>query len=197
MDTAHRQAQVRATFPELGRLQDPELQEKIVDIWVKLWEEGGWALLDECPFFSKIPRFSLVAHVRHVTANAISLAESLREYCGVESDMDTVIALGLLHDVSKLVEYERQEDGFAKSVIGQTLPHGHVGAEEARRAGLSDRIVHAIVMHPYHPPHIHVKPRYVEQLIIHYADLSSADPLLFSQGLETHLEFRRFFSMGG
>ena len=46
------------------------------------------------------------------------------------------------------------------------------------------------------PPHVHVRPQYVEFVILSWADLGSVDPIFFLDGLPTHLEIgKRFFEL--
>jgi hypothetical protein len=123
------------------------------------------------------------------------MAETLEEDFDVVVDMDRLLAICLLHDVSKLVEHGEDDGEGVKSAIGRTFPHAALGAVEAQRAGVPDLICRSIVLHPYHPPHTFLTPTSVEHVIAHWSDLGTADPLFLLRELPTHMEQRRLFEV--
>ena len=61
----------------------------------------------------------LVPHVRDVTVCAADIAETLAERRGADVSLDTVVAGALVHDVSKLHEF----DGMDETAVGDLLGH--------------------------------------------------------------------------
>jgi hypothetical protein len=184
-------------FPHVLQIDDSDLREKVVAVWSRQWRKSSWDELDGCPFMPGLevgPRFSLVKHTNSVTKNALRMAETLAEDFDVTVDMDRLLAICLLHDVSKILEYEDGGEGVSVfSAIGETFPHATLGGVEARDAGIDDLICKTIVLHPYHPPHTFLKPTCVEHCLQHWSDLGTADALFFLDGKPTHMEKRRLF----
>jgi hypothetical protein len=184
-------------FPHIEQIGDGVLRDQVVTVWVRQWRRSSWDDPEACPFMPGLevgPRFSLVKHTNSVVKNALRMAETLEEDFEVVVDMDRLLAICLLHDVSKILEYE--DDGQGESVlssIGQTFPHAMLGGVEAHDAGIPDLICKTIVVHPYHPPHTYLKPTCVEHCLQHWSDLGTADALFWLDGKPTHMEKRREF----
>jgi 23S rRNA maturation-related 3'-5' exoribonuclease YhaM len=96
--------------------------------------------------------------------------------------MDFLIISAVLHDVSKLLEYEQRDGKEVLSRTGELYPHGFHGARMAFEAGLPEEIVHIIATHAPTSSEI---PKVAEGLILHYCDLIDADLNRFRVG--THM----------
>ena len=120
-------------IPEIGKIKDEQLKQKVAAVWADAIELGGWEArdLDAIPFTLLIPdcRFSLLHHTRAVTRTALSIAENLIESYGdaVPIDMDILLAGSVLHDVGKALEYVREGDAVVKSRDGKLLRHPFSG----------------------------------------------------------------------
>jgi putative nucleotidyltransferase with HDIG domain len=183
-------------FPHTEQIADAELREQVVTVWVRQWRRSSWADLEDCPFMPGLvvgPKFSIVKHTNSVVKNALRMAETLEEDFEVVVDMDRLLAICLLHDVSKVVEYEDGDGTSVMSALGNTFPHAMLGAVEAHEAGVPDLICKTIVLHPFHPPHTFLKPTCVEHVLQHWSDLGTADALFFLDNKPTHMEKRRMF----
>ncbi len=142
------------------------------------------------------PKWSLIKHINSVATNAETMVHSLHRDFGHQARLEMVITLALLHDVSKVIEYEPAGDRTVRSELGNTFLHAIWSGVESYNAGIDPEIVKIIVLHPHHPPHTHVRPVNVEHLILHYAELGTADPVFFMNKQATHMEFeRRFFQV--
>ena len=86
---------------------------------------------------------TLVDHVRDVTTIAVDVVETLTDRRGTDISMDTVLAGALVHDVSKLYEY----DGFADTEVERLLGHPHYGVHVTAAAGLPVDIQHVVLAH--------------------------------------------------
>ena len=167
-------------FPELDLIKDPQLREKVLDVWEEAMQRAGWTVqdLDEIPFTLLIPdtKVNLVQHTRAVTRVALESARVLQEQYGdvYEIDFDALVAGGLLHDVGKLLEYRREGGSFVKSDTGRLLRHPFSGAGLATKHGLSDKIVHIIATHAKEGDGGYRCP---ESVIVHHADFMNFEPL--------------------
>lgn len=174
--TGSRRGHVETTFPELAEIGDEELRERTVDAWVLAMEENGVEDLSTVPWRPPeqerlgLGEEPLVDHVREVAAGGFALAELLEERRGAEVDTDTVVAGGLIHDVSKLYEFR----GFEETAIGDLLGHPYYGVYVAGSVGLPPELV-AITVN--HTPVTNVEPATIEAALVAQADYASASAI--------------------
>ena len=167
-------------LPEFQLIQDEELREKSQRVWVEAVKESGWSIEDlgEMPFTLLIPqtRVNLIEHTRAVTRCAAEVGEVMREEYGdrIELNRDFLISGAILHDVGKLFEYERNDDGFVKSRAGRLLRHPISGAAFAARFGIPDEILHIIAAHSKEGDGAR---RTVEAVIVNHADFINFESL--------------------
>ncbi len=113
-----------------------------------------------------------------VTRGAIGLAEAqMASYAAMpyEIDMDRLIAGGLVHDIGKILEMDRDADGsYSKSRSGRCARHPISGAILAAKAGMPDEIVNIIACHAEEGQG---RPQVVETVLIHQADFAAFNPL--------------------
>ena len=109
---------------QLNGIGNPDLRRKTIAVWVEGCRRGGWetvADLKTMPFtlLTETHGISTVEHTIAVTEGAVGLAEAQRKaYARMPYavDMDRLVAGGLLHDVGKLMEAEKDgRGGFRKS----------------------------------------------------------------------------------
>lgn len=187
---------IRAELPEIDLLTDSAMQDAVVRVWAELLEESGYDRIGDCPAFPGISakRYDLARHTRHSVRNCIHLADTLKEFWDIDCNRDILLAASLCHDVSKLNEYEG-EMGTATD-IGRSMLHAQLGGVRCRDVGLPPEVVYIVSYHPFHPPHIHLKPKSLEFVILACAEHGGADPVFFAEGEPTHLDIdKRFFSL--
>ncbi len=169
---------------QLSQIQDEELRNKVVEVWVTGCERGGWETVED---LKKIP-FTLLAdtrgvnfieHTIAVTEGALALAKAQTDtYNEVpyKIDFDRLVAGGLLHDVGKLLEIERDgSGGYRKSHMGKCARHPISGAILAAAAGLDDEMINTIGCHAKEGEG---RPQVVETVFIHQADFATFNPLV-------------------
>lgn len=165
---------IETVFPEIHSIDDEALRTGVVSAWTIAAEENDIDIdaLEAIPWFPPSQARlgiaseaeTLVEHVRDVTACAISLTEVLSERRPtLDLDLDSVIAGGIVHDVSKLYEF----DGMNKTDIGDLLGHPYFGIAVAARAGLPVELSHMILSHS---PRTAVEPATLEAEILCRAD---------------------------
>ncbi len=162
-------------FPELEAIGDGTLRDGVVGAWTTACEESG---IDDPGQLAAIPWFpptqrelgipseaeTLVEHVREVTAAALALADAVGRG-GL--DQDLLAAGALVHDVSKLAEF----DGLATTEVGSLLGHPYYGVHIAERAGLPTECTHVVLSHTDRTP---VEPAFIEAEIVRRADEAAA-----------------------
>lgn len=167
---------------------DAGLREKILDAFVLALDEGGWEKPEDreaLPFtlLTDCRGVSFWEHTVAVTRGAIGLANAqLNTYSAppYPIDMDRLIAGGLLHDVGKLLEFQRSADGhFEKSHSGRCTRHPISGTVIAARAGLPLEIQNIIACHAKEGEG---RPQVIETVLIRHADFATFDPLVMLNG---------------
>lgn len=169
---------------QLSKIKDGELRKKVVEVWVKGCEQAGWESVDE---LKKMP-FTLLAdtkgvnfieHTVAVTEGAYALAKAQEEaYREVPYtiNFDRLVAGGLLHDVGKLLEIERDgSGGYRKSRSGMCARHPISGAILAAKVGLDEETINTIGCHAKEGDG---RPQVVETVFIHQADFATFNPLV-------------------
>ena len=98
---------IEVLFSELREIKDPRLRDAVAEIWCEIAAEMKWDTLEEIPKNTEEEKGrSLIGHIKGVTVMALAICEAAKSLHGKEYDKDAMIAASLLHDVSKLVEYE-------------------------------------------------------------------------------------------
>ena len=162
----------------------------MVETYVLACQEGGWKSIDELkkvPFtlLTDTKGINLLEHTIAVTESAVGLAKAQMEtYPAMpfKIDMDRLLAGGLLHDVGKLLEIEKDgKKGFRKSKKGAFARHPIAGAVLAGRVGLPLDIINTIACHAKEGEGA---PQVVETVLIHQADFACYEPLaMMAKGL--------------
>ncbi len=153
-------------FPQIDLIKDPSIKKGVIKTFLRTAEMGGWDTLEGIPFTLLISTdVTLQEHTKAVTDMAIRLAEIMKKF--VHINMDYIVAGGLLHDVGKLLEYEKKEGKIVKSRHGDLLRHPMSGAVVAGEAGLPPEIVHIIIAHSKEGDSV---KRIPEAIIIHHCD---------------------------
>ncbi len=150
-------------FPLLGDIKDEELRGKVAECWQLAMKRGGWDSLEDIPFTLLLPDAGeFTGHVNRVTAMAAAVAGERDDI-----DMDVLIAGALLHDVGKLLEYERVDGQVQKSPMGHIIRHPVSGAALATETGLPDSVVSIIAAHSKEGEFVERIP---EAVVVHHCD---------------------------
>jgi putative nucleotidyltransferase with HDIG domain len=167
-------------FPEFNWIGDETLHRRTVACWLDALQTGQWTLedLDLIPFTLLIAecKVSFRTHVRSVTQMAMAAARVFNDHYGALKplNLDLVAAGGLLHDIGKLLEYQRKDGQYIKSSNGRLLRHPFSGAALAARHDLPDAVVHIIATHAKEGDSGYRTP---ESIIVHHADFMNFEPL--------------------
>lgn len=162
-----------STFPALGDIEDDELRTDVREAWLTAIADNDITSLESVPWFPPtqrkldLPDETLVAHVRDVTAGAVALAETLIEHRNADIDFDILIAGALVHDVSKLYEF----DGMDDTAIQRFLGHPYYGIHVVTQANLPVEVAHIVLSHTRRTT---VEPATLEAELIRRADEAAA-----------------------
>ncbi|QLD90731.1 HD domain-containing protein [Natronomonas salina] len=172
---------IEEVFPEIETIADDSLRTGVSTAWTTAAGINGLEVeeLPEVPWLPATQReldieaeeALLVDHVRDVASCAVGLAESLLSRDDdLEVDLDTVIAGALVHDVSKLYEF----DGMERTEVGELLGHPYYGVAVVSRANLPVEIAHVVLSHSSRTT---VEPATLEAEIVRRADEVAAAKL--------------------
>jgi len=169
----------------LERISNKDLRDKVVKTWLLAAERGGWTGVDELtnmPFtlLTNTHGVSFIEHTLAVTEGAWGLAkaqEAAYKKLPYKIDYDRLLAGGLLHDVGKLLETEKDgKGGYRKSRAGACLRHPISGTALAYEAGIrDDTVLNTIACHAKEGEGA---PKCLETVLIHQADFATFDPLV-------------------
>lgn len=171
----------------LERISNPELRDKTVKCWALACQRGGWgsvAELREVPFtlLTDTRGVNFIEHTIAVTEGACALAKAQEDAYGTMPytfDHDRLLVGGLLHDVGKLLEFEKDgAGGTRKSRSGMCARHPISGTALAYEMGFPDEILNTIACHAKEGDG---RPQCVETVLIHQADFATFNPLVMKK----------------
>lgn len=181
-------------FPEIAEIRDDRIRRSVTAIWLEVAAECPWSRLEDIPKNLEAERHRrLVDHVRVVTRMALSLAEVAKAENGTSYDRDGLIAMCLLHDVSKPMECEPDPDGkptgteampARKSKMGKLIQHAVYATHKVFAHGLPIEIAHAVNTHTHQSAH---RSRTVEGAYLFYADYTDSDSVIIPEGGRSYL----------
>lgn len=158
-------------FPEIKIIKDNSISKGVINTWLLAIKRGGWKRIDNIPFTLLIktdkPLNTLIEHSRTVTRMAMAIARERNDL-----NMDFIIAGGIVHDVGKLLEYEKKGKKFVKSNYGKIVRHPISGYGLALEAGLPVEIAHIVSAHSIEGNRV---KRSNEAIVIHHCDFIDFD----------------------
>lgn len=167
---------IERVFPEIARIRDSKLRSQVTACWIDAWHQSPYTTLEEAIFSPQMPECRLIDHVRAVTSISMQIVEVLTKWHQIPINRDYVLAGALLHDIDKLIIYEKTVHGYQQAKILEQFPHGYLGARIAHEQGLPDAIEHLILSHTRQQLTF---PRTIEAIIVHYADFADYDALAY------------------
>ncbi len=171
----------KEAFPEVEWIQDEMLRSQVEMVYREALKMGNWELedVDVLPFTLVIPD-TIISYRTHVRAVTRMSYQAYQEAKGLYEEkyalnFDYLIAGALLHDVGKIIEYTKNEDGkFVKSYIGKNLRHPFSGAGLAMKFDLPCEVAHIIANHAHEGNGTLRSP---EGVVIYHADMLNFEML--------------------
>ena len=176
--------EIRALFPELEQIQDPELRDGVIDIWLDLAAETAWERFEDIPKNLKEEKHTtLVGHIQGVTQMALAMADIAESLHGVEVDRDLLIASCILHDISKPLESAPDPGGPSTGTrvppgkiteFGEKIQHAVYGAHKIWAKGLPKamELAHLVITHTRTS---NTRSKSYEAALLFYADWADSD----------------------
>jgi len=114
-----------------------------------------------------------IEHVVSTAHIALAICDSVRKVYHGKVNRDLVLAGVLLHDIFKPVTYTINENGtYGSTRLADNLDHSSLVICELVRRGFPVELIHIVAAH--HGDYGPVRPRTVEALICHLADLADS-----------------------
>jgi len=156
---------IKACFSkQLHWIGDIDLRNKVIEVWMKATDIGGWKNIEDAPFTLLFENSGcLTDHTKRVT----NLTKCIMDQRDELLNQDHLISGALLHDVGKLLEYALEDGKFVKSEYGKKFRHPVSGALLAKECGLPDEVVHIIYAHSHEGDKTERSP---ESYIVHHCD---------------------------
>jgi putative nucleotidyltransferase with HDIG domain len=156
---------IEAVFSkEISWIKNKNLRDKVVNVWKEAADRGNWKSLDDAPFTLLIENSGkLTDHTKRITNIAKAVYDQREEHL----NLDFLIAGALLHDVGKLLEYEKVGGKYVKGEFGKKFRHPVSGALLAKELGLPNEVVLIIYAHSHEGDNIKRSP---EAVIVNHSD---------------------------
>ena len=165
-------------FPQLKDIEEHQLREKVEKVWEEAMREGGWSEddLETIPFTLLVSdvTMSLIEHTKLVIDISIKVMEVLQSTGIFNLNKDNLIAGACLHDVGKLLEYEKKDNKVTVSKSGKLLRHPLSGMGLAKKFDLPEEVCHIIAVHSREGEGSYRSP---EAIIVHHADFISFETI--------------------
>ena len=137
-------------LPSINGINDSELRDLVIEVWVRLWRESPYGDISEVPNFTRELSSgdeTLIRHTNAVVKMSEAAAREFQVVYGVSLNYDNLLAGAILHDVDKLVLYGRQGDSVELTELGRKVTHGEYGSLVAKQVGLPEQVVNIIASH--------------------------------------------------
>ena len=149
---------------QLGWIKDKDLKDKVIQIWLEAAKRGKWDNIEDAPFTLLIEDSGkLTDHTKRIT----NLAKAVFDQRTENLNLDYLIAGALLHDVGKLLEYDKIDGKYVKGDYGKKFRHPVSGALLAKEFGLNDVIILIIYGHSHEGDNLKRSP---EGVIVNHCD---------------------------
>jgi HD superfamily phosphohydrolase YqeK len=183
------EAELTRLFPDLAEIRDTQLRAGVTAIWQEIAAECPWDRLEDIPKNLEAEKHRrLTDHIRIVTRMALALAETAKAESGTAYNRDHLIAMCLLHDVSKPMECEPDPEGkpsggpvlpARKSRMGKLIQHAVYATHKVFAHGLPIEIAHVVNTHTHQSA---VRSVTVEGAYVFYADYADSDSVILPAG---------------
>jgi putative nucleotidyltransferase with HDIG domain len=160
-------------LPLIAKIGDGRLKELVIEVWVRLWRESPYHDIGQAPnYLSEMDGDeTLVRHTNAVVKMAEATAREFQQAYDITLNLDHLLAGALLHDVDKLVLYERKGDSVQLSELGRKVSHGGYGAKVAEEVGVPQNVANIIACHS--PMQHEVLPATIEAVLVAASDTAN------------------------
>lgn len=165
----------------INKIQDESLRRKIaemiaetsVEIDGKTYTGSPLEIAPGSTFHHHNYVGGLLEHVVSTARIALVLCDCVEEVYHGEVDRDIVIGGVILHDLYKTLTYvEKQNGSYGFTALAERVDHLSLIVSEMTRKGFPLDLIHAVCAH--HGVAGPMRPKTIEALILHFADLSDS-----------------------
>lgn len=177
--------QVAEELPEVARIGDASLRQKVVEAWAFALTHSSFASIRDIPpagnpDTNEAKRGDQTDHLRGVTRLAVAIADEMgTAYPELAIDMDVIVAGGLVHDVGKAWEFDpvnrKRWKANQKETGRPSIRHPAFGAHICLTVGLPEAVAHIAMAHSGEGE---LLVRSLECMIVHQADYTFWNTLL-------------------
>ena len=170
-------AKVREELPEVEKISDSELRDKVVEAWATGLSESSFGAISEIrpsgnPDTPPLRVGTQADHIRGVTRLAIAMADELTAmFPDLKINQDILIAGALCHDVGKPWEFDpenqRRWRGSPRAAGWPSIRHPAYGVHLCLSVGLPEEVAH---MAGAHSGEGELVKRSLENTVLHHAD---------------------------
>lgn len=172
---------IRKAFPLIAKIKDAGIRNGVIKAWYIAWKESSFKNLEDAPFgLEPCPGDTLVKHTNAAASGAYAMGQQLQKEYGVKVNLDYVIAGAILHDLDKIVMYEKKGNKIVHSALGEKIVHGAYGGHIALLVGLPQDIVFLVMAHS---PSVLVELKSPEGKLISYAEIGKIRALQAAYGM--------------
>lgn len=165
-------------IPEFNAIEDDDLRQRVMDVWMEALEIGGWTVNDlrELPYTLLVEDVDITfpQHVSVVCRLCIAMESVLKDAYGerYEISHDTLVAGALLADVGKLIEFRKVDGDYQWATMYQYLRHPFTGVGLCFKHEIPEAVMHIVATHSWEGDKFKRRP---ESIIFHHADFTDFD----------------------
>ena len=165
-------------IPEFNAIEDDDLRQRVMDVWMEALEIGGWTVNDlrELPYTLLVEDVDITfpQHVSVVCRLCIAMESVLKDAYGERYDIshDTLVAGALLADVGKLIEFRKVDGDYQWATMYQYLRHPFTGVGLCFKHEIPEAVMHIVATHSWEGDKFKRRP---ESIIFHHADFTDFD----------------------
>ena len=169
----------------LNKIENADIREKIIKAWILAADKGEWSVkeIQRIPFtlLTKNEGVNLFDHALAVTRGAAGLAEAIIFSYPVKPfdiNWDFLYAGGLLHDIGKLIEIKKTDNGYKNMSSDKCQNHSNAGVIILKELGLQEEIISIVdnCSGEGEP-----KPKSIEAILIHQSDIAMLDSIIMKR----------------
>ena len=170
-------------LPRIVQIEDDELKRKTASVYLELFKSSRWKNLSEQPIFGNLA-VSALEHTNAVVELCLQMAEVIERNHKIKVNKDHLVASAILHDASKLVEFDPSGKGMKQTRLGELGQHTIKCVSLMLAVGMPLEVVHAVLAHT---PKSGAVPKTVEALLVYFAEAVDYNVLKLTRGLGTDI----------
>lgn len=172
-------AYLKKVFPRIADLSEDN-QRLVLDAYATVWKNSDFRTLEEIRFSAHSEHYSLVDHINEVAEFSLLLADQAKkaweDSYTAQFEREDVILLALVHDLDKVMLLSQ---ACVEAELPKKISHGYLSGMILHDLGAPSRIVSLV---SYHSPSACMHLYDPLAMILHYADLFSADHIYMLAG---------------